>query len=383
MRLWPRRPPPDAPPSWDELFPLEALLRAQVDDVLAIEQRQRWGRSVAFGGRLRVPASTAVGLLRDRLEAQGYTPFLRQDRGTTWVHALPRADVAGRPNPWINLGLFLATVLTTLLAGALSFGDVPLGELLVRPTRLLAGLPFSASLLAILVVHELGHYTLGRRHGMSITLPYFIPVPPPFLVGTLGAFIRLRGPVRDRRALFDMAVAGPLAGLVLAIPLYALGLRLSTVVRLPGEAVEGGTFLQFGDAILPKLIEWLVLGPLPPGYDVLLHPVGVAAWFGFFVTVLNLVPVGQLDGGHLVYALFGRWHSLISKLAVGALLGLGVVVGSPTWLIWPALIVALMGFKHGPPMDDVTPLDLKRRALGLFALALVVVLLPPVPLAVR
>jgi membrane-associated protease RseP (regulator of RpoE activity) len=217
---------------------------------------------------------------------------------------------------------------------------------------------------------------------MPITLPYFIPVPPPFLVGTLGAFIRLRGPVRDRRALFDMAVAGPLAGFVLAVPLYAFGLRLSTVVRLPGE-VEGGAFLQFGDAILPKLIEWLVLGPLPPGYDVLLHPVGVAAWFGFFVTVLNLVPVGQLDGGHLVYALFGRWHSLISKLAVGALIGLGIVVGSPTWLIWPALIAALMGFQHGPPMDDVTPLDAKRQALGLCALALVVVLLPPVPLAVR
>ena len=121
------------------LLPLEALLRAQVDDVLAIEQRQIWGRSVAFGGRLRVPASTAVDLLRGRLEAQGYTPFLRQERGTTWVHALPRADVTGRPNPWINLGLFLATVLTTLSAGALSFGDVPLGELLVRPIRLLAG----------------------------------------------------------------------------------------------------------------------------------------------------------------------------------------------------------------------------------------------------
>jgi membrane-associated protease RseP (regulator of RpoE activity) len=351
--------------------------------VLAIEQRQIWGRSVAFGGRLRVPAGTAVDLLRDRLEAQGYTPFLREERGTTWVHALPRADVTGRPNPWINIGLFLATVLTTLLAGALSFGDVPLGELLVRPVRLLAGLPFSASLLAILVVHEFGHYTLGRRHGMSITLPYFIPVPPPFLVGTLGAFIRLRGPVRDRRALFDMAVAGPLAGLVLAVPLYALGLRLSTVVRLPPEAAEGGVFLQFGDAILPKLLEWLVLGPLPPGDDVLLHPIGVAAWFGFFVTVLNLVPAGQLDGGHLVYALFGRWHRLISKLAIGGLFGLGIVTGSPTWLIWPALIVALMGFQHSPPMDDVTPLDLKRRALGLFALALVVVLLPPVPLAVR
>jgi membrane-associated protease RseP (regulator of RpoE activity) len=254
---------------------------------------------------------------------------------------------------------------------------------MLSPTRLLAGLPFSASLLAILVVHEFGHYTVGRHHGMPITLPYFIPVPPPFLVGTLGAFIRLRGPVRDRRSLFDMAVAGPLAGLVVAVPLYAIGLQLSSVARLPAGDAGQGHYLQFGDAVLPKLIEWLVLGPLPPGHDVLLHPIGVAAWFGFFVTVLNLMPAGQLDGGHLVYALFGRWHGAISKAAVGGLLVLGIVVGSPTWLIWPALIVVLMGFHHGPPMDDITPLDGKRRALGVFALALLFVLLPPVPLAVR
>ncbi|HEV8309901.1 MAG TPA: site-2 protease family protein [Methylomirabilota bacterium] len=362
---------------------MEFFLRGQVDDVLAVEQRQIWGHSVAFGGRLRVAPGSALASLEARLGPQGYTPFLREERGTTWIYALPRAEVTARPNPLVNLALFLGTVLTTLLAGALSFGNVPLADLMLSPTRLLAGLPFSASLLAILVVHEFGHYTVGRHHGMPITLPYFIPVPPPFLVGTLGAFIRLRGPVRDRRSLFDMAVAGPLAGLVVAVPLYAIGLQLSSVARLPAGDAGQGHYLQFGDAVLPKLIEWLVLGPLPPGHDVLLHPIGVAAWFGFFVTVLNLMPAGQLDGGHLVYALFGRWHGAISKAAVGGLLVLGIVVGSPTWLIWPALIVVLMGFHHGPPMDDITPLDGKRRALGVFALALLFVLLPPVPLAVR
>ena len=382
MRFWSRRRPlEDDAPRWEDILPMEALLRGEVQDVLTIEQRQLWGRSVAFGGRLHLPPGPALDALRARLEARGYTPFLRQDRDTTWVYALPRAEVTDQPNPMVNLGLFLLTVLSTLLAGALSFGNVPVADLWRSPLRLLAGLPFSASLMAILVVHEFGHYTLGRRHGMPISLPYFIPVPPPFLVGTLGAFIRLRGPVRDRRALFDMAVAGPLAGLLLAIPIYVLGLQLSTVVRVPAGAEVG--YLQFGDALLPKLLEWLVLGPLPPGHDVLLHPVGVAAWFGFFVTVLNLVPAGQLDGGHLVYALFGRRHGLISKMAVGGLLLLGIVVGSPTWLIWPALVAALMGFQHAPPMDDITPLDGKRRALGLFALALGVVLLPPVPLAVK
>jgi membrane-associated protease RseP (regulator of RpoE activity) len=238
------------------------------------------------------------------------------------------------------------------------------------------------ALLGILGVHEFGHYTLGRLHGMPVSLPYFIPVPPPFFLGTLGAVIRLRGAIRDRRSLFDMAVAGPLAGLVVAVPVYVLGLKLSTVVRIPQGSPEG-TVMQFGDALLPKLLERLTLGALPSDFDILLHPVGVAAWFGFYVTALNLIPAGQLDGGHIVYALFGGRHALISKLAVGGLVLIGLAFGSINWLVWAALIVGLMGFRHGPTMDDITPLDGRRRALGLFALILLVLLLPPVPLSVR
>jgi membrane-associated protease RseP (regulator of RpoE activity) len=238
------------------------------------------------------------------------------------------------------------------------------------------------ALLGILGVHEFGHYTLGRLHGMPVSLPYFIPVPPPFFLGTLGAVIRLRGAIRDRRSLFDMAVAGPLAGLVVAVPVYVLGLKLSTVVRIPQGSPEG-TVMQFGDALLPKLLERLTLGALPSDFDILLHPVGVAAWFGFYVTALNLIPAGQLDGGHIVYALFGGRHALISKLAVGGLVLIGLAFGSMNWLVWAALIVGLMGFRHGPTMDDITPLDGWRRALGLFALILLVLLLPPVPLSVR
>jgi len=357
---------------------VELLLREQVDGILTIEQRQIWGRALAFGGRLQVAAGRAVDVLRERLAPHGYTPFLKEEAGLTWVYALPGAEVTGRPNPWVNVGLFVATVLTTLMAGG-----PPLSELLQHPSRLVQGVPFSAALLSILLVHEFGHYALGRLHGIPITLPYFIPAPPQlFLVGTLGAVIRLRGPVRDRRALFDMAVAGPLAGLLLAVPVYALGLRLSSVAPLP-SGPAGGVAIVFGDALLPKLIERVVLGPLPSGHDVFLHPVGVAAWFGFFVTVLNLLPVGQLDGGHLVYALFGRRHRLISRIAIGALFALGVVAGSPTWLVWPIMILLLMGVQHAPPMDDITPLDGRRRALGIFAFLLLLVLLPPVPISIK
>lgn len=384
MRFWSRH-PPEAAPRWEELLPLEAFLRGQLDDVLAIEQRQVWGRSLAFGGRLRLDPGQAVDRLRGRLAPHGYTPFIREERGLTWVHALPQAELTDRPNPLINIGLFLATLLTTLLSGTLLLGGVSLSELMLRPSRILVGLPFAASLLAILGVHELGHYTFGRRHGMPVTLPYFIPVPPipPFLLGTLGALIRLRGAVRDRRGLFDMAVAGPLAGLIVAVPIYAIGLRLSTVVRLPAQLTGEGGFVQFGDAILTKLIERLVLGVLPPEHDVLLHPVGVAAWFGFFVTALNLIPAGQLDGGHIVYALFGRQHGLISKLTVGALVLVGIAFGSLNWLVWAVLIVTLMGFQHSPTMDDITPVSPGRKALGIFTLILLFLLLPPVPLSVR
>jgi membrane-associated protease RseP (regulator of RpoE activity) len=357
------------------------MLRSQLDDVLIVQERRLLGRSVAFGGRLLVSPEAAVARLRPRLAPHGYTPFLREDQDTVWVHAVAQADVAEPTRPLLHLGLFLATVLTTLLAGTLSLGGVSPSDLWQHPGRLVVGLPFSMSLLAILGVHEFGHYTFGRLHGMPVSLPYFIPVPPPFFLGTLGAVIRLRGAIRDRRALFDMAVAGPLAGLVVAVPLYILGLKLSSVVHMP-QVAEGG-YVQFGDALLPKLLERLTLGALPPDFDILLHPVGVAAWFGFYVTALNLIPAGQLDGGHIVYALFGRQHALISKLAVGGLVAIGIVFGSFNWLLWAVLIVLLMGFRHGPTMDDITPLDGRRRALGVFALLLLVLLLPPVPLSVH
>jgi membrane-associated protease RseP (regulator of RpoE activity) len=354
------------------------LLRAEVNDVLAVEQRQPWGRSLAFGGRLHVPPATALSVLRPRLAAHGYTPLLREERGSTWLYVLPGTEVTDRPNPWINLGLFLATVVTTLVAGAFPLGFDP-AALLADPAKLLQGWPFATSLLSILVVHEFGHYTFGRRHGMPVTLPYFIPAPPPlFPVGTLGAVIRLRGPARDRRALFDMAVAGPLAGLLLAIPILVYG--FSRAVLVPRTHFgEGG--LQLGESLLLRLVQWAVVGPVPDTHIVALDPVGWAAWFGLFVTALNLIPAGQLDGGHIVYALFGPRHGLISKLTVAGLVVLGAVTGSLSWLVWAVLITALMGFQHAPPLDDVTPLGPGRRALGVFALVLLVVLLPPVPLA--
>ena len=384
MPFWSRR-PPEEPPSWEELLPLEALLRSQLDDVLIVQERRLLGRSIAFGGRLLVKPAAALERLRPRLASHGYTPFIREDQGVVWVHAIAQAEAVEPSRPLVHLGLFLATVLTTLLAGAIEQGVAP-AEFLSDPSRILAGVPFSVTLIAILGVHEFGHYSVGRYHGMPVSLPFFIPVPPvpPFLLGTLGAVIRLRGAIRDRRALFDMAIAGPLAGLLIAIPAYVVGIARSRVVPVAELADRASGELFLGPSLLSVLLHRLVLGPISAdGAAIELHPVGVAAWFGFFVTALNLIPAGQLDGGHIVYAMFGVRHALISKLAVGLLILIGLAFGSINWLVWAALIVGLMGFQHTPTMDDITPLDGRRRLLGLFALILLLLLLPPVPLSPR
>jgi membrane-associated protease RseP (regulator of RpoE activity) len=380
--FWSRR-TPEPPPAWEELFPLEALLRNQLEDVLVVQERRIMGRSLAFGGRLLVEPARALERLRPRLALHGYTPFIRDEGGVTWIQTLPLVQ-AGRPaRMWLHVTLFLATVLTTLVAGAVE-GGVPLSELPRDPARLLVGWPFSATLLTILGVHEFGHYAVGRHHGMPVSLPYFIPLPPPFLLGTMGAVIRLEGPVPGRKALFDMAIAGPLAGLLIAVPAYVVGIGWSRVVSAAEMVARAGDEPLLGPSILSVLLHRLVLGPMPPdGVGIALHPVATAAWFGFFVTALNLIPAGQLDGGHVVYALFGNRHGLISRLAVGLLVFLGLVFGSINWLVWAALIVGVMGFHHSPTMDDITPLDGRRRALGLFALVLLLMLLPPVPLSMR
>jgi len=264
-------------------------------------------------------------------------------------------------------------VLTTLFAGALIEGVNPIEQ----PLRLLQGIPFAFTLLAILGTHEFGHYFAARHHGTAVTLPYFIPAPPPFLAGTFGALIRMKSPVKNRNALFDIAVAGPLAGFVVAVPALIYGLSLSTKVVISGD--HHG--LLIGDSLLVKAISYLVLGPLPDGADVLIHSIGLAGWFGLFVTALNLLPAGQLDGGHIAYALFGRRHRQVSLATVFALLGLGYF--SVNWLVWAALLLFLMGLHHSPPLDDISPISHGRRALGYFALLLLILLIPPVPIQIQ
>ena len=375
MRLWPfrRRVPPPLPA--DDLLVTEERLRHAADGVLVVHERQIRGPVIVFRGALQVDPARAVDTLLARFGAFGYTPFLRAERdGAVVVQAWPLGDMTQPARPLLNLGLFLLTALSTLAAGALLSGAVALSSPL---SWIRAGGPFAVTLLAILGVHEFGHYFTARYYRAAVSLPYFIPAPPPlFLFGTLGAIIRMRSPARDRNSLFDIAAAGPLAGLAVAVPAIVLGLGWSVVAPVPP-----GEFLRFGD---PLLMRWLVywkFGVINEGMDVFIHPVALAGWVGLFVTALNLFPVGQLDGGRIAYALLGRHHRALGIATFVSLLALGGITGSPNWFFWAALLFFLVGFHHGAPVDDLTPLTRGRRVLAIVCLILLVVLIPPIPIS--
>lgn len=378
MRLWPsrRRAAAAGPPSEDLLI-TEDLLRRNVEDLLVVRGRELRGGIISFTGELMTAPGRALDLLVERFRRFGYTPVMRAEGDGVLIQAWPTAETMERPRRGLATLLFLLTCLSTLLAGAHFVGS-PTFDALARSEswyRWLAGLPFAMTLLAVLGVHEFGHYFTARHYGASVSLPYFIPVPPPFLFGTLGAIIKMRSPARDRNALFDIAVAGPLAGLAIALPAMMIGLDWSTV-----RAVPPGALMVFGQSMLTNFLVYVEFGPIPPGMMLYTHPVADAAWVGLFVTALNLFPVGQLDGGRIAYALFGRRHRLVGFVAFGGLIAMGILTWSLNWFVWAALIFFLVGFRHGPPLDDVTPLTAGRRAVGYTCLVLLVLLTPPIPL---
>jgi membrane-associated protease RseP (regulator of RpoE activity) len=267
--------------------------------------------------------------------------------------------------------LFLAaTVLTTLLAGSLTAGGDPFSE----PFGLLRGLPFAISLLSILGVHELAHYFTSRRKGVRASLPLFLPGFWPF--GTFGALIRIKSPIPNRRALLDIGASGPLAGFAAALPVAVVGLFLSSFEPIVPSAEPG---LAFGSPLVFTLLEKAVLGARPEGYGLLLHPVAFAAWIGFFVTALNLLPVGQLDGGHILYALFGRGHHRWARVVLFLLLPLGFFW--PGWLFWGALM-CFMGYGHPPVLAEGEPLEGRRKVVAVLAALVLVLTFTPVPVIV-
>jgi len=271
-----------------------------------------------------------------------------------WV-ANPSPDRKRHRRLTLQVLLFLLTVLSTALAG---------------------GWAYSACLILILLFHEMGHYFAARYYNVPATLPYFIPFPLG-LFGTFGAVIKMQGIIPNRRALFDIGILGPAMGLVVALPATVIGIAMSKVIQ--GGQLPDGAF-SLGDSILFSLIAHWIHGTLPQGHDLLLHPIGFAGWAGLFVTALNLLPMGQLDGGHIMYALFRQKSVFIYRLVFFSLAAFTVIARQPQWIFFLALTFFLIRLKHPPTMDEEVPIGARRFAFGIAAMLFFAITFPPNPI---
>jgi Peptidase family M50 len=318
--------------------------------------------------------------LRQELWDQGYVPLLRRESGEDFIEVVRRPKV-GRSRIWINLLLLAGTFATTVFAGALIWVTYVGGTSVDAADFLNGALYFSAPVMLILGLHETAHYLMARHRHLDASLPYFMPVPPPFLFGTLGAFVSIREPFPDKKALFDIGASGPLAGFAASIPVAMAGLYLSAHAPVVSASYCGLTVLgqSYGNLLIGKPLFWDLLLLFAPKGLVATHPLALAGWVGIFVTAINLLPAGQLDGGHVFRALFGDRARFVSYGVVVALFGLGLFYTG--WLFF-AILVLLLGLRHPPPLNDVSPLGGARYALGGVVLAILVSGFVVVPLAV-
>ncbi len=273
--------------------------------------------------------------------------------------------------PRIHWILFLLTIFTTLFAGAIMEG----AQIYSNPLEIFKGVPFSFTLLFILGTHEFGHYYYAQKHKVDATLPYFIPAPPfLFLIGTFGAFIKIKSPIYRKDALLQIGAAGPIAGFIIAVPALVVGLLLSDVIEK--NDIQGAIIL--GDSILMKILTFITHPGLLESQDIMLHPVAFAGWIGLLVTMLNLLPIGQLDGGHIAYAMLGEKQDIIGKLAFIMLIPLSFY--SINWLIWGILLLLLMRSVKHPPIQDIhVPLSYKDKQIGYACLVIFILCFIPAP----
>ncbi len=389
---------------------LDALVRRifRIEDVTLGTPKQ--GFIVRYRGKLTMEDSEAAyDYLHEQLKTRNITPLFRWDGPQQAILLVPGMPKPRPSNPVVNLVLFILTVLSVIYTGAVfSVSSIPSDPMQAILALLSNGWPFGLSMMAILAAHEFGHYLVGRYHGVHLTLPYFLPLPFPISpIGTMGAFINMKEIPRNRKILLDIGVAGPLCGMIVAIPVLLYGLSISKIGPLP-TLVSPTTLVQLeGNSILYLLSKFIVFGKLLPapssyagvspwlywlrffftakpvplgGIDVNISSVAWAGWAGLLVTALNLIPAGQLDGGHVFYVLFGRKTATRAfPFILGALVLLGLAWSG--WWLWAALIFFL-GRTYAEPLDQITPLDTTRKLLAVLALILFILTFSPVPLSI-
>jgi len=367
----------DVPPNHPEdeasdLLWLQSLLAGHVE-IQDITAGAMGGQAWRVRGRLCTSSATLYAQLAPAFRARGYTLLLRREEGETVLIAL-RGVIRPTPNNrWLPPLLLVITVISMLLTYTILYTapELTWGSIL---RHLGQGWEFTLSLLAILLAHELGHYFTARHFGVAVTLPYLIPFPlNPF--GTMGAVIRMKDLPPSKRAMLLIGAAGPLVGLAVAIPILLWGLSLSPVTALPAE---GGYSLE-GNSLLYAALKYLLFGRWLPsgGEDVLLHPIAYAGWAGLLVTSLNLIPAGQLDGGHVAYALLGDKTRYLTWAIIGVTMALGF--WWPGWFLWAALAF-VFSRRQARPMDDVSPLTGNEVALAILLLVIFALIFTPLPL---
>jgi len=343
----------------------------QFADVVAVYHR---GSDIIFEVSPRIPTQMWLEALRTRFLELGFYLHLYERQGS---YVIVAKDIRPQKSkiPWLNIILAVVTIFSMIFAYSIfAYGTAALKDFHL----LIPGVWFMLALMSILACHEFGHYFAGRHHKADVSLPYFIPAPT--LFGTLGAFIKSRSPFKNRKELFDVGVAGPLAGFVPALIVLIIG--FATAKFEPDIHPDaGGALFQFGDSLLLMAINSLVSPPTPEGYRLVFSPLIYAGWVGLFVTMMNLMPLGQLDGGHIMYALVGKKrHRIIANTALIAMLGLGLLWTG--WLFWAALVVFIVKIKHPPTLNDDIPLDPLRQKIGWLAIAIFVVTFMPLPFKV-
>jgi len=339
-----------------------------VEEVMMVSEWNVDQNAFLFKGQLYRSPEATMATLRGNLRSFNLVPLLskRDNQVILAIRFLRESKKSRRPT--IHVVLFALTVLSTLFVGALHAQGNPL----VNPFDLLKGIPFSFSILLILGSHELGHFFTSQHNRVDASLPYFLPFP--HLFGTFGAFIRMKSPIPDKKTLVRIGAAGPLIGLAFAIPIVVIGLKLSHTVSV--SELERMPGLSLGNSILFSLIAKSSV-TVPEGHDLLLHPVAFAGWAGILVTGLNLMPVGQLDGGHIGYGILGKYHKWLARGVFFSLLPLGLQW--PGWWVWAALLFFL-GIQHPLPLDDITPLGIGEKIIGWLSLALFLFTFTPIPL---
>ena len=320
--------------------------------------------------------------LRKSLSEKGYIPMLRYEKGEHVIQIIFKPKLKKKP-VWINLALFIATVFTTTLAGAIlwvgiyepGLGSLEFFAKSIEPFYLWNGfIYFSIPLLAILGVHEMGHYFVSKKHNLETSLPFFIPLPPPFILGTFGAIISTHEPIPNRKTLLDVGASGPICGFLVAIPVCIVGLFLMQQNPIPIPADAGGIVIVF-----PLVMQGLSnLFPITSDAMIQIHPTLFAGWVGCFLTSVNLLPIGQLDGGHIARALFKEKQKYVSWAVIFTIVALSFVYTG--WLFFVFIILFLIGTRHQPPLNEITPLDTRRIFIGILALIIFVLCFAPIPM---